>query len=89
MTASMLRPTLQAKGRPQAARLAAPAASGHCLPAQGLPAPWTWPFDALRTLQAAAVQAGWIRPSLLGSRDFERALAASERWLLGPWARRV
>ena len=46
------------------------------------------PFDAVRLHYAACVQAGLIRPSILESRDLERALASMERLTLGPWARR-
>lgn len=47
------------------------------------------PFDALRFGHASAVRAGLVQRSLLASRDFERALGALERVVLGPLARRV
>jgi hypothetical protein len=47
------------------------------------------PFDAIRFQHASAVKAGFIRNSLLESRDFERWLGALERLTLGPLARRV
>jgi hypothetical protein len=48
-----------------------------------------WPFDAMRLQYGAAVRAGVIRRSLLGSSHFERRLGLLERTLLGPLARRV
>lgn len=56
-----------------------PGASGRSL--------LTMPFDALRFQYASAVAAGLVRPSLLASGRWERALAALERLLLGPLAR--
>jgi hypothetical protein len=47
------------------------------------------PFDALRFQHASAVRAGFIRNSILESRDFEQALGALERTSLGPLARCV
>jgi hypothetical protein len=47
------------------------------------------PFDAIRFQHAGAVQAGFIRNSMLESRNFEQALGALERLSLGPLARRV
>ncbi|MBX3604342.1 MAG: hypothetical protein KF788_03680 [Piscinibacter sp.] len=49
----------------------------------------TLPFDVLRAQHASAVRAGLARNSMLESRDFERAVTALERTLLGPLARRV
>jgi hypothetical protein len=46
-----------------------------------------WPFDALRSAFAGAVQAGWLKKSVLASRDFEQRLAVLERAALGPLAR--
>jgi hypothetical protein len=61
-----------------------------------LPAAWQmarttglWLFDAARHLHAIAVQASWLRNSLLDARDFEHLLDAHERATLGPLARRV
>jgi hypothetical protein len=45
------------------------------------------PFDALRAQYVRAVTIGLIEPSMLAQRDFERALGATERLVLGPWAR--
>jgi hypothetical protein len=47
------------------------------------------PFDALRFLYASAVQAGWMRRSMLASRDVEIQLDALEKLALGPFARTV
>ena len=47
-----------------------------------------WPFDALRSAFADAVRAGWLKKSVLASRDFEVTLGALERVILGPLARR-
>jgi hypothetical protein len=47
-----------------------------------------WPFDSLRSAFAGAVQAGWLKKSVLASRDFEQMLGALERLALGPLARR-
>jgi hypothetical protein len=46
------------------------------------------PFDIARTVHAAAVQSGFVRRSLLASRDFENALVLLERLTLGPLSRR-
>ena len=52
--------------------------------------PWlALPFDALRAQYAAAVRAGFVERSLLGSGRVERFLASLEQFALGPWARRV
>lgn len=48
-----------------------------------------WPFDAVRAQYASAVRAGFVRNSMLASRDFEHTLGALERLTLGPLARRV
>jgi len=70
-----------------AATAAAPAPAGTALRAtQSL---LTWPFDALRWSYAAAVQAGFVRRSMLGSPDLERLLASMERAALGSLARSV
>lgn len=50
---------------------------------------WGLPFDALRAVHATGVQAGLIKRSMLESRNFERAVVAMERAMLGPLARRV
>jgi hypothetical protein len=47
------------------------------------------PFDAMRAQYARAVQGGLIERSMLDGRDFERALGSLERFILGPWARRL
>ena len=47
------------------------------------------PFDMARAQYARAVQLGLVERSMLASRDFARTLAAMERLVLGPWARRV
>lgn len=47
------------------------------------------PFDAARAQYAHAVRIGWIRPSMLASRDLEVTLNALEQLTLGPWARQV
>jgi hypothetical protein len=47
------------------------------------------PFDEARAQYARGVKAGLIQRSMLAHRDFERWLGATERLLLGPWARRV
>jgi hypothetical protein len=49
----------------------------------------SWPFDLARAQYAAAVQAGLIERSLLGSGALERKLGLLERLTLGPWARTV
>ena len=63
-------------------------------PHDDLPAVWQfartvgqWPFDAARLQRAGAVQAGWLRNSMLDARDFEQLLGALERVTLGPLAR--
>jgi hypothetical protein len=60
---------------------------------------WAWhlgqlgwlslPFDLARDQYARAIHAGWLRPSLLASAEWERALGRLESVSLGPWARRV
>ena len=47
------------------------------------------PFDAVRAQYGRAVQVGLIERSMLGGRDFERALGSLEKLILGPWARRL
>lgn len=49
----------------------------------------TAPFDIVRHLRAAWIQAGLQRRSMLADREFERTLGAVEKLWLGPWARRV
>ena len=46
------------------------------------------PFDLARELYARAVRAGIIQNSQIASARFSRALCASEKLTLGPWARR-
>ena len=51
----------------------------------------TWlrlPFDVVRAQHARWVQTGLLRRSLLASGNFESALGAAERMVLGPFARR-
>jgi hypothetical protein len=45
------------------------------------------PFDLARELYARAVRAGIIQNSQIASACFSRALCASEKLTLGPWAR--
>ena len=45
------------------------------------------PFDLARELYARAVRAGIIQNSQIASARFSRALCASEKLTLGPWAR--
>ncbi|MDO9072291.1 MAG: hypothetical protein Q7U73_03420 [Rubrivivax sp.] len=47
------------------------------------------PFDVMRSQHAQAVHAGLLANSILGSRDFERAVDALEHITLGPFARHV
>ncbi|MGL6109225.1 MAG: hypothetical protein ACRC2B_03915 [Rubrivivax sp.] len=47
------------------------------------------PFDVARAQHAAGVLTGALPRSLLESTQFERQLAAMERLVLGPMARRV
>jgi len=47
------------------------------------------PFDAMRAQYAAAVHAGFFERSMIASGRFERRLAKLERFVLGPFARRV
>ena len=66
--------------------------STEILRQRGLPpgrvwAPWL-PFDAMRSLYAAAVATGAWPRSLRGWGAFERWLDCAERAALGPWARR-
>jgi hypothetical protein len=56
-------------------------------PQRGVTVPWL-PFDAARSLHAAAVAAGVLPRSLRGWGAFERWLDGAERLTLGPWARR-
>lgn len=46
------------------------------------------PFDVVRSQHAGWVQAGVLKRSLLASANFETALGAAERLMLGPLARR-
>lgn len=48
-----------------------------------------WPFDAMRSHHARAVQVGLLTRSMLASRDFEQAVDALEHLTLGPFARSV
>jgi hypothetical protein len=48
-----------------------------------------WPFDAMRSQHARAVQVGLLAKSMLASRDFEQAVDALEHITLGPFARSV
>ncbi len=48
-----------------------------------------WPFDAMRSHHARAVQVGLLTKSMLASRDFEQAVDALEHLTLGPFARSV
>ena len=47
------------------------------------------PFDAMRAQYAVAVNAGLVERSMIASGRFERRLAKLERFVLGPFARRV
>jgi len=47
------------------------------------------PFDAMRALYAAWVQAGWVKPSIIASGRLEQMLDALEKLTLGPLARVV
>lgn len=46
------------------------------------------PFDLAREIYSRAVRAGIIQNSQISSARFSRALCASEKLTLGPWARR-
>jgi hypothetical protein len=45
------------------------------------------PFDLAREMYSRAVRAGIIQNSQIASARFSRALRASEKLTLGPWAR--
>lgn len=45
------------------------------------------PFDLAREMYSRAVRAGIIQNSQIASARFSRALCASEKLTLGPWAR--
>jgi hypothetical protein len=45
------------------------------------------PFDLAREMYARAVRAGILQNSQIASARFSRALCASEKLTLGPWAR--
>jgi hypothetical protein len=46
------------------------------------------PFDLAREMYSRAVRSGIIKNSQIASARFSRALCASEKLTLGPWARR-
>ena len=48
-----------------------------------------FPFDAMRTQYAAAVNARLVERSIIASARFERTLAKLEKFVLGPFARCV
>ena len=45
------------------------------------------PFDMARELYSRSVRAGIVKNSQIASARFSRALCASEKLTLGPWAR--
>jgi hypothetical protein len=45
------------------------------------------PFDVAREMYSRAVRAGIIQNSQIASARFSRALGATEKLTLGPWAR--
>jgi hypothetical protein len=45
------------------------------------------PFDLAREIYSRAVRAGILQNSQIASARFSRALCASEKLTLGPWAR--
>ncbi len=45
------------------------------------------PFEIAREAYAKAVRSGLIQDSLLASARYSRDLSASEKLILGPWAR--
>lgn len=79
----------KALGNPANATPALDAAPLYSSVAQAQRAALSLPFDMARFHYAQAVQAGWMKRSMLASAQFGKAVAAMEQLALGPWARQV